>query len=323
MMTNTGVKDYKLEADEALTVGFEEGAFEMVGNQEGAQQNIGRPQMSMFKESWIRLTKNKGAMLSLIILVILVVMALIGPYLNEYSYEETNYDKVFQKPDSEHWLGTDRFGRDQWTRIWEGTRISLYIALLATVLDLIIGVTYGAVSALLGGRVDNVMQRIIEVLVGIPNLILIILLIMLMRPGIFTITVAMVITGWVNMARLVRSQVFKLKTQEFILASRALGASNSRLIKEHFIPNTLGLIIVNMMFTIPAAIFTEAFLSFIGLGLQEPLASLGVLINDGFQAMRNHFYLLLYPALVIVGLMVCFNLLADGLRDALDPKMKK
>ncbi|HEX5564947.1 MAG TPA: ABC transporter permease, partial [Sporosarcina sp.] len=280
-------------------------------------------QMSMFKESWIRLKKNKGAMLSLVILSILIVMAIIGPHLNEYSYEQTDYDKVFQKPSGEHWLGTDRFGRDQWTRIWEGTRISLYIAFLAATLDLIIGVMYGAVSALLGGRVDNVMQRIIEVLVGIPNLILIILLIMLMKPGIVTITIAMVITGWVNMARLVRSQVFKLKGQEFILASRALGATNTRLIKEHFIPNTLGLIIVNMMFTIPAAIFTEAFLSFIGLGLQEPLASLGVLINDGFQAMRNHFYLLLFPALVIVGLMVCFNLLADGLRDALDPKMKK
>lgn len=323
MMTNNSVKEYEAGLEDLVEMEFDENSFEVVGYQKDSQEIITRPQMSMFKESWIRLKKNKGAMLSLIILSILIVMAIIGPHLNEYSYEQTDYDKVFQKPSSEHWLGTDRFGRDQWTRIWEGTRISLYIAFLAATLDLIIGVMYGAVSALLGGRVDNVMQRIIEVLVGIPNLILIILLIMLMKPGIVTITIAMVITGWVNMARLVRSQVFKLKTQEFILASRALGASNGRLIKEHFIPNTLGLIIVNMMFTIPAAIFTEAFLSFIGLGLQEPLASLGVLINDGFQAMRNHFYLLLFPALVIVGLMVCFNLLADGLRDALDPKMKK
>ncbi len=322
-MANNSVKEFEGRMDELVEMEFEENSFEVVGYQKDSQEVITRPQMSMSKESWIRLKKNKGAMLSLIILSILIVMAIIGPHLNEYSYEQTDYDNVYQKPSSEHWLGTDRFGRDQWTRIWEGTRISLYIAFLAATLDLIIGVMYGAVSALLGGRVDNVMQRIVEVLVGIPNLILIILLIMLMKPGILTITIAMVITGWVTMARLVRSQVFKLKTQEFILASRALGASNGRLIKEHFIPNTLGLIIVNMMFTIPAAIFTEAFLSFIGLGLQEPLASLGVLINDGFQAMRNHFYLLLFPALVIVGLMVCFNLLADGLRDALDPKMKK
>ncbi|WP_212391556.1 ABC transporter permease [Sporosarcina beigongshangi] len=318
-MANNSLKEYELNHDDLIR----EDSFKVVGEKKDSQDLVSRPQISMAKESWLRLTKNKGAILSLFILAILIVLAIVGPYMNDYTYEQTDYDQVFQKPNNEHWLGTDRFGRDQWTRVWEGTRISLYIALLATALDLMIGVAYGSISALIGGRVDNVMQRVIEVLVGIPNLILIILLIMLMRPGIMTITIAMVITGWVNMARLVRSQVFKLKTQEFILASRALGASNSRLIKEHFIPNTLGLIIVNMMFTIPAAIFTEAFLSFIGLGLQEPLASLGVLINDGFQAMRNHFYLLLFPALVIVALMVCFNLLADGLRDALDPKMRK
>jgi oligopeptide transport system permease protein len=317
---SNALKKYEFDDQEHL---FNEDSFKVVGAKKDSQDTISRPEVSIFKESWLRLTKNKGAVFSLVVLSILIVMALLGPYMNEYSYDQTDYEKAFQEPSGEHWFGTDKFGRDQWTRIWEGTRISLYIALLATVLDLVIGVLYGSISALVGGKVDNMMQRIIEVLVGIPNLILIILLIMLLKPGIFTITVAMVITGWVNMARLVRSQVFKLKTQEFILASKALGASNSRLIKEHFIPNTMGLIIVNMMFTIPAAIFTEAFLSFIGLGLQEPLASLGVLINDGFKAMRNHFYLLLYPAMVIVGLMVCFNLLADGLRDALDPKMRK
>lgn len=327
-MTNSTLEKYEktnIEKNEMNNFDhlFKEDSFKVVGAKKDSQDAITRPYVGIFKESWLRLTKNKGAVVSLVVLSILIILALIGPYMNEYTYDETNYEKAFQEPNSEHWFGTDKFGRDQWTRIWEGTRISLYIALLATVLDLVIGVLYGSISALVGGKVDNVMQRIIEVLVGIPNLILIILLIMLLKPGIFTITVAMVITGWVNMARLVRSQVFKLKNQEFILASKALGASNSRLIKEHFIPNTLGLIIVNMMFTIPSAIFTEAFLSFIGLGLQEPLASLGVLINDGFKAMRNNFYLLLYPAGVIVGLMVCFNLLADGLRDALDPKMRK
>lgn len=319
-MTNTNLEKYETKETEGV---FREDSFKVVGAKKESQDTIARPHVGIFKESWMRLTKNKGAVVSLVIISILVLLALVGPYMNEYTYEQTDYDKAFQEPNGEHWFGTDKFGRDQWTRIWEGTRISLYIALLASVLDLAIGVIYGSISALVGGKVDNIMQRVIEVLVGIPNLILIILLIMLMKPGIFTITVAMVITGWVNMARLVRSQVFKLKSQEFILASRALGASNGRLIKEHFIPNTLGLIIVNMMFTIPSAIFTEAFLSFIGLGLQEPLASLGVLINDGFEGMRNNFYLLLYPTLVIVGLMICFNLLADGLRDALDPKMRK
>src|SRR5690606_24032273 len=147
---------------------FKENSFEIVGAKKEAQDVITRPPVSMAKESWIRLCKNKGALISLFILAFIILMAIFGPYMNEFSYEETNYEKVLQKPNSEHWLGTDKFGRDQWTRIWEGTRISLYIALLAALLDLLIGVTYGSVSALLGGRVDNVMQRFIEVLVGIP-----------------------------------------------------------------------------------------------------------------------------------------------------------
>ncbi|MGN7175558.1 diguanylate cyclase [Paenibacillus sp. FSL R5-0490] len=297
--------------------------FEIAGRRAEDSEKINRPPLSAFKDSWMRLKKNKGAVISLVVLSIILLLAIFGPYMNGYKYYETDYSVAYQPPSGEHWLGTDKFGRDQWTRIWEGTRISLYIAVLAAFLDLLIGVTYGAISAMLGGKVDNAMQRVIEILVGIPNLIIIILLIMLMKPGIFTITVAMVITGWVNMARLVRAQIFKLKEQEFVLAARSLGSTNKRLILHHLIPNVMGLIVINMMFTIPSAIFTEAFLSFIGLGLQEPLASLGVLINDGFKGMRNHFYLLLYPAIVIVGIMVSFNILADGLRDALDPKMRK
>lgn len=297
--------------------------FEVVGRRESESEMISRPPISAWKDGWIRLKKNKAAIISLIILITIILMAIIAPFLSSHTYFDANYDKTFQKPSAEHWLGTDKFGRDQWIRMWEGTRISLFIAFLAAYLDLMIGVTYGAISALYGGKIDNFMQRVIEILIGIPNLVVIILLIMVMKPGILTITIAMVLTGWVTMARLVRAQILKFKNQEFILASKALGATNKRLITSHLIPNTLGIIIINMMFTIPGAIFTEAFLSFIGLGLQEPLASLGVLINDGFQAMRNHFYLLLFPAFIIIALMVCFNSLADGLRDALDPRMRK
>ncbi len=167
------------------------------------------------------------------------------------------------------------------------------------------------------------MQRIIEILVSVPSLIVVILLMMAMKPGMFTIIVAMVITGWVNMARLVRAQILKLKEQEFVLAARTLGASNSRLILTHLVPNTVGVIVIHTMFTIPSAIFTEAFLSFIGLGLQEPMASLGVLINTGYQSLNTNYYLLLFPALIIIAIMVAFNMLADGLRDALDPRMRK
>ena len=167
------------------------------------------------------------------------------------------------------------------------------------------------------------MQRIIEVLVGIPHLIIVILLMMVMPAGIWTIVVALSITGWVNMARLVRGSILKLKNQEFVLAARVLGTSTAGIIWKHLIPNTVGVIVINAMFTIPSAIFTEAFLSFIGIGMQEPKASLGVLINNGYQVLRNFPHVLIFPAIVIVLIMVCFSILGDGLRDALDPRMRK
>ncbi len=210
-----------------------------------------------------------------------------------------------------------------WTRVWAGTRVSLYIAFLAAFLDMFVGVTYGAISGYLGGRTDDVMQRIIEILVGIPSLVIAILAMVVFRPGIITISIALGITGWVYMARIVRGRMLQLKNQEFTLASRSLGASGSRLVWKHLIPNSLGPIIINLMFTIPAAIFAEAFLSFIGLGIQVPEASLGSLISDAAGEIRFHSYLLWYPSLVFVLIMICFNLLGDGLRDAFDPKMRK
>lgn len=307
------------------------------------------PSISFWKDAWIRLRRNKGAIISIIVLFFIVFMALIGPYLNENTYTDQNIAHSNLPPkvsnlewlglngtdtngvdqyeaknvERNYWFGTDQFGRDIWTRVWKGTQISLYIALLAAALDLIIGVIYGGISGFYGGRVDNAMQRVIEILVGIPNLILIILFILILEPGIISITLAMVITGWVNMARVVRGQILQLKGQEFILASRTLGSTNSRLIMRHLLPNTLGTIIVTLMFTIPTAIFFEAFLSFIGLGLQPPLASLGVLIEDGYRSMQLFPYKMIFPAIVISLIMISFNVLADGLRDALDPKMRK
>src|SRR5699024_6573633 len=166
-----------------------------------------------------------------------------------------------------------------WTRGWQGAKISLYIAFLAAALDLLIGVIYGSISAFYGGKIDNILQRIIEILIGIPQLIVVILLVLILKPGIISLTLALVITGWVNMARIMRGQVLKLKSQEFVLASKTLGAKNSRLIFKHLIPNSLGPIIITTMFTVPNAIFTEAFLGFIGLGIQPPRASLGTLVN--------------------------------------------
>ena len=197
------------------------------------------------------------------------------------------------------------------------------IALVAAILDLVVGVLYGAVSALFGGKVDAVMQRIIEVLVGIPSLIIVILFLMAFPAGVGTIIAALSITGWVNMARLVRAEILKLKNQEFVLASQVLRTSKFNIIMKDLIPNTVSVIVINVMFTIPSAIFTEAFLSFIGIGLAEPQASLGVLINGGYQVLRMYPHVLIFPAIVIVLIMVCFSILGDGLRDALDPQMRK
>lgn len=220
------------------------------------------------------------------------------------------------------WFGTDELGRDQWTRAWRGTGISLYIAFLAAAIDLVIGVAYGGISAYYGGRVDNIMQRIIEVLMGIPNLVVVILMIIILKPGILSITIALTITGWTGMARIVRGEVLKLKNEEFVLASRTLGAPDRKIILRHLIPNVAGLIIINTMFTIPSAIFFEAFLSFIGLGLAPPAASLGTLIESGFKLLQIYPYMLIFPAILISTIMVAFNILADGIRDAFDPKMR-
>lgn len=313
------------------------------------QEQTSGPMKSVWQDAWQRLVKNKGAVLSLFMIVLITFLALAGPSMSGRTYDEQNllfsnlppkvpglewlgFDGIDSKGINQYevrgvtenfWFGTDEFGRDLWTRVWKGTQISLLIASLAALLDLIIGVAYGGISAFYGGRTDTVMQRIIEVLMGIPNLIVIILFILILEPGIFSIVLAMIVTGWVSMARVVRGQILQIKAQEFVMASRALGASNSRLIVKHMLPNASGPILVTIMFTIPSAIFFEAFLSFIGLGLQPPLASLGMLIQDGYVAMRYFTYKLVFPGIIISVLMISFNLLADGLRDALDPRMKK
>lgn len=297
--------------------------FTKVDVDQSEKDRISRPSLTALQDGWIRLKQNKAAVVSLFILIVVIALAILGPIFSPYHYSDVDYSSVNQAPSLAHLFGTDMFGRDQFTRIWYGTRISLVIALAAALLDIFVGVTYGAISALLGGKVDAVMQRIIEILVGIPHLIIVILLMMVMPAGITTIIVAMAITGWVNMARLVRARILQLKNQEFVLAARVLGTSQKNIILKHLIPNTVGVIVINAMFTIPSAIFTEAFLSFIGIGLAEPKASLGVLINNGYSVLQNFPYQLIWPAIVIVLIMVCFSILGDGLRDALDPRMSK
>jgi oligopeptide transport system permease protein len=293
-----------------------------IDSQEG--ERIAGPPVGFWKDSWIRLKKNRGAVVSLGLIVILFLMAFaIGPLLSQYGPYAQDLSRRYIGPSAPFWFGTDEFGRDMWTRVWAGTRVSLYIAFLAALLDVFVGVTYGAVSGYRGGRTDNVMQRGVEVLVGIPSLVIAILAMIVFRPGIITISIAIGLTGWVFMARIVRGRMLQLKGQEFALASRSLGASGTRLVRRHLLPNSLGPIIVNLMFTIPSAIFAESFLSFIGLGIQVPEASLGSLISDGASKIQTTPYLLWFPAAVFSVIMICFNLLGDGLRDAFDPRMRK
>ncbi|KUP07521.1 peptide ABC transporter permease [Bacillus coahuilensis m2-6] len=326
--------------------------FERVEFDPSQAEAISRESLNFWQDAWIRLRKNKGAIVGLILVLVTTFMALLGPYFNEFEYSDQNLRHAKLPPkipvlenvswlpfdgtdqdgfdwyeakevEVNYWFGTDDLGRDIFTRTWEGTRISLLIGVLAAVIDFLIGVAYGGISGYYGGRVDNIMQRIIEVLVGIPNLIVVILFILIFDPGIFSITMAMVITGWVTMARIVRGQLLSLKNREFVLASRTLGATNNRLIFKHLLPNAVGPIIITMMFTVPTAIFTEAFLSFIGLGIQPPLASLGSLVNEGYRSLQTYPHIMTFPAIVISVIILGFNLLADGLRDALDPKMRK
>ena len=303
---------------------LEPGLFEPVEVDRDEGERISGPRIGFWKDSWIRLKKNRGALFSLAVVLFLFAMAfVIDPLLSPHSPYAQDLARRYLGPTADYWFGTDKFGRDMWTRVWAGTRVSLYIGLLAALLDIFVGVVYGAISGFLGGRIDDVMQRGIEILNGIPYLIVAILAMIVFDPGIITISIAIGLTGWTFMARIVRGRMLQLKDQEFALASRALGASGFRLVWKHLIPNSLGLIVINLMFTIPAAIFAEAFLSFIGLGIQVPEASLGSLISDGAQELRFHPFLLWFPSIIFCLLMICFNLLGDGLRDALDPKMRK
>ncbi|OON90958.1 MAG: peptide ABC transporter permease [Candidatus Epulonipiscium fishelsonii] len=220
-------------------------------------------------------------------------------------------------------MGTDTLGRDVWTRVLYGARISLTVGLVASIVNLFIGVLYGGIAGYEGGKMDNIMMRIVDIISSVPLLLIVILLMVIIEPGLKTIIITIGMVYWVGMARLVRGQVLSLKEQEFVLAARALGVSKSKIIIKHLIPNAIGPIVVSMMMSIPSAIFTEAFLSFIGLGVSAPEASWGTLANDALGGIRSYPYQLIIPSIAIALTMFAFNFLGDGLRDALDPRLRK
>lgn len=310
-------------------------AFEVVGANIAANQEIVRKSMSYWQDAWRRLRKSAAAMVCLIYLVLLVIGAIVFPMLSGFSGSEIHPSEAYKPPFTvctdttyhteghTHIFGTDSIGRDVFTRMWLGAQISLMIGFMAALTEFLIGLPYGGISGYLGGKVDMFMMRILEIIIGIPYLIIVILLLVVMKPGLWTIVLALAIVGWTGLARLVRGQVVQLKEQEFVLAAKVLGARSSRVIFNHMLPNTLGLVIVALTLAVPGAIFSEAFLSFIGLGVAIPTPSWGMLASDGIREIRSYAYLLFIPAAFISLTMLALNILGDNLRDVFDPRLRK
>lgn len=332
--------------------------FVLRGNEGRTQIDSNFASMSYWKEVRARFFGNKGAVFSLVVILVLVFFAFAGPAMSKYSYSEQELSQknfapripgleklgIFNgdeklttttgvrhvngyvkngKSDIYYWFGSDTLGRDIWTRTWMGTRVSLYIAVVAVLIDVLIGLSYGLISGYFGGITDSIMQRFAEIVNGIPRLVIVTLLMLVMKPGIATIIFALMITEWISMSRIARAEMLNLKEREYVLASRTLGAGSFAIIFREILPNIIGQIITQTMFSIPTAIFTEAFLSFVGLGIPVPQCSLGSLISDAFNSFTTHPYQIVPPIFVLALLMLCFNMLADGLREALDPKMKE
>jgi len=281
------------------------------------------PGLSFWQDVWRRFCLNRVALAGFFSLILLALFAFFGPFISSHPYYETNLVLKNHPPSREFWFGTDDLGRDMFTRTCCGARISLFVGIVAAIIDLLIGVLWGGIAVLAGGKWDNLMMRVADVLYAIPYLLMVIMLMVVMGSGLFPITIALTITGWIGMARIVRGQLLQLKEQEYIQAAIALGAGKRRILFKHLLPNAMGPIIVTMTMTIPIAIFTEAFLSFLGLGIQAPMASWGTMASDGLPAMRYYPWRLFFPAFFISITMLAFNLVGDGLRDALDPKQRK
>ncbi len=304
-------------------------SFDLVGKDTEQAELIVRPSLSYGKDAMRRLAKNKVAIACAIYLAVIIFMSVVVPLLSPYTMSEIHIEHtdktIFYMAEDGHMhiFGTDSLGRDIFVRIWSGAQISMFIAFTAVFINFIIGIIYGGISGYVGGSVDNIMMRIIEIINGIPYLMIVILLMMVMKAGVTTIIIAYAAVGWTGMARLVRGQIMTLKEQEYVVAAKTMGARPMRIIARHLLPNTLSVVIVNITLAIPGAIFTEAFLSFIGLGVPIPQASWGTLANEGVRVFQQFPHMLFLPAIFISLTMLSFNLLGDALRDVFDPRLRK
>ena len=294
-----------------------------VAARQGALAEVGEVRgRSLWQDARRRLLRNRAAVVSMIVLGIIAGLALFAPWLSPHAYDEIYWERILAPPDFEHahWFGTDGNGRDLFVRTLYGARVSLMVGILATGVSLVIGVTWGAVAGYFGGRIDNLMMRFVDIMYSLPFMFFVILLMVVFGRHIFLIFIAIGAVEWLTMARIVRGQTLWVKGKEFIEAARAAGVRNHRIITRHVIPNVLGPVIVYCTLTVPQVILIESFLSFLGLGVQEPLTSWGVLISEGAAQMESAPWLLIFPATMLAITLFCFNFIGDGLRDALDPK---
>tara|TARA_E500000178_G_scaffold144895_2_gene144522 strand:+ start:2702 stop:3577 length:876 start_codon:yes stop_codon:yes gene_type:complete len=278
---------------------------------------------SLWLDAWIKLRKNRMALFGFAVLATLCVVSLLTPWIAPYNYEEQDLMLGATPPSAAHWLGTDIFGRDMLTRVMYGGRVSLMVGFVATAVALVIGILWGAIAGFIGGRVDAIMMRIVDIMYALPFMIFIVLLMVVFGRNILLLFVAIGAVEWLTMARIVRSQVMALRKQEFIEAAYSMGLSRWAIIRRHIIPNTLGPVIVYTTLTIPSVMLLEAFLSFLGLGIQPPESSWGLLINYGVETMEEYPWLLIFPGITLSLTLFALNFLGDGLRDALDPRASK
>ena len=296
--------------------------FRPLGRSDESVHAIVRPSRTFWQDAWSKLRRHPIGMTGLVMVVLITMISVFGPMLSSKSYSDQSLTQTYLEPSSEHIMGTDNLGRDEFIRILYGARISLTVGFASTTISLFFGVLYGALSGYHGGRVDNIMMRFVEVVSAVPELLYLILLTQVFKPGLTTILIVIGATGWLGMARIVRGEVLTLKEREYVLAARTMGTRPLTIMLRHLIPNAMGPILVTLTVGIPQAIFFESFLSFIGLGVSAPMASWGVMASESLTALRSYPHLLFYPAIAIGVTLLSFQFLGQGLRDALDPRIQ-
>lgn len=297
--------------------------FERVGTKGLSGEELGKKSLTYWADVWRRFRENKLALFGMILLMTIVVLLFVGPVISGKDYQYMDPSQKDLLPNSEYWFGTDDMGRDLFTRVCVGGRISIYIGLCCTVVMFVIGALVGALAGLKGGLVDDIIMRICEFVGNLPYLIIVVILSIVLGRSLFSLVFAMSLTAWVGTARMVRGQILQIKEQDYVQAAKALGADTKRIIIKHLLPNTLGIIMVDITMSVPGFIFSEAFLSYIGLGVRPPETSWGALASAGQQQLMFYPHQLFFPCLLIVLTILSFHLIGDGLSDALDPKLRQ